>query len=83
MEKYVKIVFSDDAENIHYINAFSVIKGNDDYFVKLGSVVPPVLSREKVEKIDNIEVKSLFTFTMTKSSIKKFIELLQEEYENE
>lgn len=81
--KYVRIVFTENTEEIKYINVFSIIKGTDDYFVKLGSVAPPSLSTEELERIDKIDVKPLFMFAMTKSSVKQFIELLQEEYENE
>jgi hypothetical protein len=76
--KYVKVVFVDNTEDIYYINALSVNRGTDDYFIKLGCVIQPDLSEEEVRQLEYIEAKSLFTFAATKRNIKEFIRLLQE-----
>ncbi len=82
-DKIIKVVFPDNSDNMHFINVFSVIKGNDDYFVRLGYAIPPSATKEELEKIEKIEAKTLFLFAMTKSTIKEFIRLLQSEYEEE
>jgi hypothetical protein len=81
--KTIKVVFTDNAENVHFVNVFGVVRGTDDYFVKLGSIAPPTLSAEGAEQIEKVEIKPLFTFAVTKSSMKEFIRLLQDEYEED
>jgi len=81
MAREIKVEFSDEPAPVHFINAFSVVKGTDDYFLKLGSVVPYLDS--EVEKSGKIEISPLFVCAITKSSMKAFIELLQSEYEED
>ena len=81
--KTIKVVFPNDYNDMHFINAFSIVKGNDDYFIRLGYAIPPSLSREEIEQIEKIEAKTLFTLAMTKSTMKEFIRIIQKEYEED
>lgn len=79
MGKEIEVEFTDEPVPVHFINAFSVTKGINDYFIKLGGVVPYLPSEEN----GKIEVKPIFACAITKSSMKAFIELLQSEYEED
>jgi len=80
MEREIEVAFTNDIKDIYYINVFSVVRGTDDLFIKLGSIMPILQANEEVNKI---EVKPLIVFTSTKSSLKEFVKLLQEKLDEE
>jgi hypothetical protein len=64
-----------------YVNALSVQSGIDDFFVTIGSVVPPeIKSNEDLEKHKEIIAKPLFRFAVSRSSLESFMNALQERY---
>ena len=79
MKRGIEVEFTDKQVPVHFINAFSVTKGTDDYFIKLGGVVPYLPSEEN----GKIEVNPIFMCAVIKSGMKAFIELLQSEYEED
>jgi hypothetical protein len=81
--KEIKVVFDDNENDVHFVNAFGVANGNGDYFINLGCAGPISTSIEELEKLGEIKVKPSFSFVLTKSSMKRFIELLQSEYEED
>lgn len=83
MGKEIKVVFTENQGPVHFVNVFSIIHGGDDYFIKLGNAMPPDLSREEMAKLEKLEVTPIFVCAMTKSGLKAFIKLLQDEYEEE
>lgn len=67
-----------------YVNALFVQSGVDDFFVTIGSVVPPeIKSEEDLEKHTEITAKPLFRFAVSRSNMESFIAALRERHEEQ
>lgn len=44
--KTIEVEFTENKGPVHFVNVFSVTRGDDDYFIKLGVFSPPYLSKE-------------------------------------
>jgi hypothetical protein len=64
-----------------YVNAVHVQEGIDDFFVTIGTVIPPkIKSAEDIERYKVVTGKPLFRFAIARSSMESFIVTLQERY---
>jgi hypothetical protein len=84
--KVVKIKFTEEANELPlpYVNALFVNAGVDDFFVTIGSLVPPeIKSEEDLEKFAELTAKPLFRFATSREGMKRFIDALQHQYDNQ
>ncbi len=85
--KVVKITFSDqETENLPlpYANALLVQSGVDDFFVTVGSILPPdIKTEEDLATVSELTAKPLFRFATSRENIKRFIDALQQQYDNQ
>lgn len=67
-----------------YINALVVQSGVDDFFITVGSLVPPeVITEEDLEQFSELRAKPLFRFAASRENIKQFIAVLQLQYDKQ
>jgi hypothetical protein len=67
-----------------YVNAFFVQSGVDDFFVAIGFITPPEIKTEQdLERFSELTAKPLFRFATSRENIKRFIEALQQQYDNQ
>lgn len=66
------------------MNALFVQTGVDDFFVTIGSLVPPEIKSEgDLEKLAELTAKPLFRFATSRVCMKRFIDALQYQYDNQ
>jgi hypothetical protein len=82
-----KLTFPDEEVEklpLPYVNALVVLSGVDDFFVTIGSVVPPeIQSDEDLEKHTELTAKPLFRFAVSRSNLESFIATLQERHDDQ
>ncbi len=85
--KVIRVRFPEEESNklpLPYVNALFVQSGIDDFFVTIGSLLPPEIKTEDdFEKFSEITAKPLFRFATSKENIKRFIDALQQQYDNQ
>jgi len=84
--KVVKLKFPEEANELPlpYVNALFVNAGVDDFFVTIGSLVPPEIKSEgDLEKLSELTAKPLFRFATSRECMKRFIDALQYQYDNQ
>ena len=85
--KVIKIRFPEEETKelpLSYVNALFVQSGVDDFFVTLGSLVPPeIKTEEEFAKFSELTAKPLFRFATSRENIKRFIDTLQQQYDNQ
>jgi hypothetical protein len=85
--KIIKIRFPEKDANelpLPYANALFVQSGVDDFFITIGSLLPPdIKTQEEYESFSEVYAKPLFRFATSRENIKRFIEALQQQYDNQ
>jgi len=81
-QKVLKATFEGEPElPVHYVNVVQVRSGLEEFFLTLGTALPPEVNDIKdLESIDAVKVHSLFRFAMSRSVMKDVIDLMQRLY---
>ncbi len=84
-QKLVKPVFVGDEElTVHYVNVVNVRSGVEEFFVTLGTAMPPEINDIKdLEGLDVVKAHPLFRFAMSRQAMKNVIELMQRIYDEQ
>ena len=84
--KAIRIRFPEEANELPlpYVNALVVQSGVDDFFITVGSLTPPeIKTEEELERLSELTAKPLFRFAASRENIRRFIETLQQQYNNQ
>ncbi len=83
--KQIKAEFAGDAElPTHYVNIVNVRAGVEEFFITLGTGIPPEIADIKdLDNIDTIKAHSLFRFAMSRVTMKQVISLMQNIYDQQ
>jgi hypothetical protein len=84
--KAIRIRFPEETNELPlpYVNALVVQSGVDDFFITVGSLTPPeIKTEEELEKISELTAKPLFRFATSRENIRRFIDVLQQQYNNQ
>lgn len=83
-QRLIKPTFVGDSDlPIHYVNVVNVRAGQEEFYITLGTVVPPeVASIEDLDAI-SLEAHSLFRFAVSRNILKQIIDVLQGVYDNQ
>lgn len=83
--KPIKTTFVNDSGlPIHYVNVINVRAGLEEFFVTLGTVMPPeIASIEDLDAINSIDAHSLFRFVVSRNVLKQLIDVMQTVYEQQ
>jgi hypothetical protein len=69
---------------VHYVNAVNIRTGAVEFFVTLGTAMPPEITDIKdLESLDTIKAQPLFRFAMPREVMKNLIELMQRLYDEQ
>jgi hypothetical protein len=81
--KPINITFPDaSGMPVLYVNAVKVLPGPSEFFVTLGTVIPPeIRSLSDFENIDHLSAQPLIQFAMSPVTMKQFIDVLTQQYE--
>src|SRR5436309_12670890 len=84
-QKAVKATFVDDSSlPVPYVNIVSIRAGLDDFFVTLGTVLPPeVANIEDLEAINSLKAQPIFRFAVSRSVLKQVIDVMQTVYDQQ
>ncbi len=84
-QKLVKAVIIDGEKlPVHYVNAVNVRGGAEEFFITLGTALPPEITDIKdLESLDTIEAQPLFRFAMPRGVMRSVIELMQRLYDQQ
>jgi hypothetical protein len=84
-QAHIKPTFAGDSQlPVHYINVASVQAGMEEFFVTLGTVMPPEIKDLKdLEDLDTIKAHPLFRFVVTRHTMKQILDVLQAMYEQQ
>jgi hypothetical protein len=85
--KEVRIRFPEEEKeelSLPYVNALLVRPGVDDFFITLGSLEPPeIRSEEGLAECLELTAKPLFRFAASRENLRRFIDVLQRQYERQ
>lgn len=84
-QKLIRTTFVGDSElPVHYVNIVNVRSGVEEFFVTLGTAMPPEITDIKdLESIDTVKAQPLFRFAMSRQVMKDVIELMQRIYDQQ
>jgi hypothetical protein len=84
-QKLIRATFIGDSElPVHYVNIVNVRGGSEEFFITLGTAMPPEIADIKdLESIDTVKVHAIFRFAMSRQVMKDVIELMQRIYDQQ
>lgn len=84
-QKLIKTTFVDDSDlPIHYVNVVNVRAGLEDFFVILGTVMPPdIADINDLEDLDTLNAHPLFRFAVSRNVMKQILGVMQVVYDQQ
>src|SRR5947199_10844481 len=84
-QAHIKPTFAGDSQlPVHYINVASVQAGMEEFFVTLGTTMPPEINDiQDLEDLDNIKALPLFRFVVTRNTMKQILDVIQTVYDQQ
>jgi hypothetical protein len=82
--KAFNIVFSPEAANLPvvYANAINVALGPSEFFITLGTVLPPVVkTAADLEGIDELVAQPLIRFAVSPQAMGQFIDVMRQQFD--
>jgi hypothetical protein len=83
--KPIKTTFISDADlPVHYVNIVNVRAGLEEFFITLGTVMPPEITDiTDLEGIDSLNAHTLLRFAVSRSVMKQMLEVMQAIYDQQ